>query len=145
MENLEEKLRFLFDKMGFGKAEINVDSEHRKVSVLIDDELVTKKISDFLPALEQLINLILKKMSLPSHVVDLNYYRRERERLILELAKAAAHRAMLTKDSVELPPMNAYERRLVHLEITAHPELKTESLGVGRDRRVVIKHINPAI
>jgi len=73
--------------------------------------------------------------------VDLNYYRKERERLIAELARAAAKKASITKEEVALPPMNAYERRLVHVELTTHPELKTESIGVGRERHVIIKQL----
>ena len=38
--------------------------------------------------------------------------------------------------------MNAYERRLIHVEIANHPDLKTESIGEGRERRVVIKPIS---
>ena len=77
-------------------------------------------------------------------VVDLNYYRKERERLIAELARAAAKKATVTREEVELPPMNAYERRLVHLEITTHPDLKTESAGIGKERHVIIKHLSPS-
>ena len=37
--------------------------------------------------------------------------------------------------------MNAYERRLVHVEISTHPDLRTESVGVGKDRHIVIQLI----
>ncbi|PIR06216.1 hypothetical protein COZ81_02035 [Candidatus Jorgensenbacteria bacterium CG_4_8_14_3_um_filter_38_10] len=142
MENSSEKIKTLINLMGFPEAEVLIDKEHRRISLLIEDELVNKKIPWLLPPLELLINLIIKKEGEPFNFsLDLNYYRKERERLIVELARAAAHKAMLTKQSVELPPMNAYERRLVHLEIATHPSLKTESLGQGKERHVVIKHL----
>jgi len=37
--------------------------------------------------------------------------------------------------------MNSYERRLVHMEIASNPDLKTESVGIGKTRHVVIKPI----
>lgn len=142
MEQTLKKIEELVSLMSFAEVKINFDENYRKISIVTEDELVQSQISHFLPALEHIINLILRKDNLPSAVVDINYYRKERERLITELAKAAAHKARITKEEVELPQMNAYERRLVHVEIAAHPELKTESVGFGKDRRVIIKHID---
>ncbi len=127
--------------MGLADATATGDEEHRRISVVIQDDYVQSHLDTVLMSLDHLVNLIGKKMGLPSYIVDLNFYRKERERLIVELARAAAHKAMVTKTDIELPPMNAYERRLVHVEITTHPELKTESTGDGRDRHIVIKHL----
>ena len=80
-------------------------------------------------------------MGIEPVVVDVNNYRRERERLIIELAKAAARRAIATKESVNLPAMNAYERRLIHAELSMRPDVATESVGEGKDRFVVVKAI----
>ena len=71
--------------------------------------------------------------------MDVNNYRRERERLIIELAQAAARKALASKSSVDLPVLNAYERRLVHVELATRPDIKTESVGEGKDRHVVVK------
>ncbi len=140
--DLKEQIQLLIAKMGFPEAQITIDDEHRKVSIVIDDEDVRTHLPTILPALEHLVNLILRKAKLPAYVVDLNYYRRERERLIIELAKAAAKKAAMTKGEVALPPMNAYERRLVHVEISTNPDLKTESVGAGRDRHIIIQPTN---
>ena len=120
---------------------VTADEEHRKVSIVIDDEVVQENLSSVIEALDHIFNLMLRKEGKPTFIIDLNYYRKERERLIGELARAAAHKAMVTKQDVELPPMNAYERRLVHMEITTHPSLKTESVGLGKERHIVIKHL----
>ncbi len=140
--DLKEQIQSLISKMGFPEAQVAIDDEHHKVSIVIDDENVRTQLPTVLPALEHLVNLILRKTKLPAYVVDLNYYRRERERLIVELAKAAAKKAAMTKGEVALPPMNAYERRLVHVEISMNPDLKTESVGAGRDRHIIIQPTN---
>lgn len=131
----------MFELMGISGAEITVDDEHRKVLAIIDDELVRANMAVILPAVEHLVNLMIHKEDMPVYVVDINYYRRERERLIVELAKAAAKKAIVTKSEVSLPAMNAYERRLVHVEISTHPDLKTESVGTGKDRHIIIQLI----
>lgn len=142
MEPIIEKISNLLTLMGFSTAKVVVDAEHRKISIFIEDDLVHQNVPSLIGAFDHLVNLILRKENFPAHVVDLNFYRRERERLIVELARAAARKAVVSKTLVELPPMNAYERRLIHVEITTHPELKTESVGMGKDRRVVIKHLS---
>lgn len=127
--------------MGFKGFRVQVDEGHHRISVFVEEDLNQNQVSTILGALDTLINLMLKRENLPNCVIDLNYYRKERERIILELAKAAARKATISKSEVELPPMNAYERRLVHVEITTHPELKTESVGLGKERHVVIKQV----
>ena len=142
MEEILKKTEQLINLMGFPEAKVGIDDTHRKISIFIDNELIQSQAGRILPAFEHLINLISRKKDDLPYVVDLNYYRKERERLITELARAAAHKARVTKQEVELPQMNAYERRLIHVEIAVHPELKTESVGLGKDRRVIIKHID---
>ena len=142
MNPIIEKTKEIITLLGYPDAEIAIDEERRKVIVLIDDRFVADNVETILPAIDHVVNIVLKKEGLIPHVVDLNYYRKERERLITELVRAAARKATLTKEDVELPAMNGYERRLVHMEIASRPELKTESTGVGKERRVVIKLVS---
>ncbi len=141
MEQVEKKINNLLEKMGLKLVNLSVDEENKKISILIKDDFVKSHVSTMISSLEHLLNSILKKEGQPFFVVDINNYRKERERLISDLAKAAAHRALITKSEVKLPPMNAYERRIVHLEVATHPILKTESEGESRERYVVIRHI----
>lgn len=143
MDKFLLKTTELLNLMGFEMTQVavNVDADNRRVFIVIDDETIKPQIPVLLGSLEHVLNLCVRKENSPFFAIDINYYRRERERLIADLARAAAHKAMMTKDDVELPPMNAYERRLIHLEITSNPSLKTESTGIGKGRRVIIKNI----
>lgn len=131
----------LLSLMGFTEVRVEVEEEHKKIGIVIGDGLTREEVGLMLPSLEHVVNLITRHEKLPPYVVDVNYYRKERERLIAELARAAARKAVATKTQVELPPMNGYERRLVHVEIATHPELTTESVGTGKERRVIIKRV----
>ncbi|MEK7114857.1 MAG: R3H domain-containing nucleic acid-binding protein [Patescibacteria group bacterium] len=142
MEILKQTIQQILEKIGFKDFSIEIDSENRKISILINDgewlkEWLPKLVSEF----NYLVNLIYKKTSEESVFVDINNYRKERERLIVELAKAAARKALMTKEEIKLPAMNAYERRLIHVELSTRPDVKTESVGSGVERGVIVKPI----
>ncbi len=139
--DIPEYAKKFFNLMGFERVEVSVDENVRKISIVVDDEFFRSQIPSILQPVEHLMNLALKQAEKPPFVVDVNYYRRERERLIVELAKAGAKKAKISKSEVSLPPMNSYERRLVHMEIASNPDLKTESVGAGKDRHIVISLI----
>lgn len=132
-----EPIQKLLELIGFETFNIEANEEG-KISINIHDDAI-KNAARFLPDLENAIRLVAKKNNLFISGVDINNYRKERERLIVELAKAAARKALAEKQPVELPPMNAYERRLVHVELASRPDIKTESIGDGVERRVSIK------
>ena len=54
------------------------------------------------------------------------------------LANRVAERVVKTGRSIELEPMSARERRLVHVALSENSSVYTESSGDGRDRRVVV-------
>jgi spoIIIJ-associated protein len=71
-------------------------------------------------------------------IVDVEGYRRRREQQLRRMARRAAEQAMERARTVELEPMPANERRIIHLELREHPGVTTESIGVGRARKVTI-------
>ena len=71
---------------GFYAPEVTIEDEHRKILIMADDEIIRSNLDSVLPALEHLVNLMAHRDKQPAYVVDINYYRRERERLIVELA-----------------------------------------------------------
>ncbi len=73
-------------------------------------------------------------------VIDINGFQKKKIENIRSLVHMMAERARYFKSSVELDPMSSYERRLVHELLSDATDLKTESDGVGRERRVVIKY-----
>ena len=141
MENWETFVKKMIELTGFRDWGVEIDEEHRRGQIFIRDYHVL--IKDDLPSLikhfNHLIQLIAKKNNQPPIFFDINNYRRERENLISELARAAARKVKATGQEVSLPVMNSYERRLVHVELAMHPEVTTESFGIGQGRYVVVK------
>ena len=73
--------------------------------------------------------------------VDVNDYLVKKIEDLKVLAKMNAQKAIYFKKEIEMEPMPAHERRIVHSILTEHPNIKTESAGTGYLRRVVIKPI----
>lgn len=76
----------------------------------------------------------------PMFLVDVDEYRVRHIRDLQTKAKMMAERARSFQYDVELSPMTAYERLIVHTTLQDEPNVKTESQGEGRNRRVVIKY-----
>lgn len=74
-------------------------------------------------------------------MVDINGFQKKRIENIHAVAHMMAERARYFKSNIEVDPMSAFERRVVHEFLSTETDLKTESTGEGRDRRVVIKYI----
>lgn len=73
-------------------------------------------------------------------LVDINNYRTKQIKDLQAKALMMAERARSFQYDVELSPMTAYERLIVHTTLQNAPNVKTESQGEGRSRRVVIKY-----
>lgn len=94
-----------------------------------------------LQALQHITRIMVRKRVgiKANFILDVNSYRQEKNESIAALAKSMAEQALLERRTVMLRPMSPYERRLIHLELSKNNRVKTESVGEGEDRRVVIK------
>ena len=70
--------------------------------------------------------------------VNVNDYREKREEALRLLVDDTVGRVLATGQPHTLPPMPANERRFVHLYLADHVSVKSESMGDGRARSVVI-------
>jgi spoIIIJ-associated protein len=140
---VKQVLRELLDHMGIN-AEIETEvSEETLVFNLRtpDSGILIGQHGTSLGALQYLARaLVHKKMPEAVHfVLDVEGYKKSREEFLRELARQAAARVRETKEALLLKPMAAYERRVVHAEISKLPDIATESTGEEPERRVLIK------
>ena len=100
-------------------------------------------------ALNHLVRRIIETKTLPvvaeanlsnNILVDINGFQKKRVENIRAIAHMMGERARYFKSSIEVDPMSAFERRVVHEFLSNATDLKTESVGVGPSRRVVIKY-----
>jgi spoIIIJ-associated protein len=143
METWEQIIRNLLTGVGFAdyRLELSEDGNRNAVFIYENELFVKENLPMIVESMNHILQMIAKKNSAKPIFLDVNNYRQERETLIAELARAAAKKVMTTKAEVALPVMNSYERRLVHVELAMHPDVKTESIGEGKERYIVIKPI----
>lgn len=135
----QQLLESLVSKMGFTDFSITPAQDARRYTVFINDApYITRHLSQIISDLDFIFKAMLRKHGLEIAFVDINNYRKEREDIIVKLAKAAAKKCSVTQKEVALPPMNSFERRIVHTELSVHPDVVTESRGEGKQRQVVI-------
>lgn len=93
-----------------------------------------------LESLQTLVSLLVsRKLGFRYPVsVDVEGYKSRRHDRVISMAKSAASRAISQGRTVNLPPMSAYERRLVHIALREDDRIDTHSEGVDPERRVVI-------
>jgi spoIIIJ-associated protein len=73
--------------------------------------------------------------------IDVNDYRSSMIDKLKMTANMLANRARDMKTNVEMDPMSSYERLIIHGTLSGQPNIKTESIGEGKDRRLVIKYV----
>ena len=77
-------------------------------------------------------------------ILDVERYRARREEQVRELAVRLAHRVKRTGQLYTLDPMQAYERRVVHITLESDEGVRTESTGAEPSRRITIHPTGPA-
>ncbi len=69
--------------------------------------------------------------------VDVADYKKQRDERLAEQVKLWSAEVKKTGEAKELKPMSSAERRVAH-QVASELGLETESIGEGRDRRVII-------
>ena len=142
-QKVQNILQSILEKMGVA---VNVDiTEYFDSTQFIvksqDAGILIGNGGEHLKALNHITHRMCEKLvgEDPHFIVDVNDYQRERIEVIHELAKMSAQRVRYFKKDVELEPMTAFERRIVHSVLSEYPDITTQSTGEGFERRVVIK------
>jgi len=94
-----------------------------------------------LKALQQISRAVVSRRlgESVSFVLDVNDYQDNHFEIMKEMAQNLAREVIEKQQTRELAPMNAYERRLVHMALADLAGVKTESEGEGEKRRVIIR------
>ncbi len=105
-----------------------------------DQAAMVGKDGEVLEALQFLTNKIVNRgRSQPVRIfLDTGGFRDRRREELKGLATRYAAQVRATGQSVALPPLNAHDRRIIHLELKDDSDLFTKSLGQGHFKKVMI-------
>lgn len=139
----EALLKRIFDSMGFScRGEARLDGDTLHVAISGDDNtFLLEERGRGLSALELVLNHALRHRTDHDRLrirVDAEDFRSQREDELRDMAFQLAHRAKETGDEQTTTPMNAYERRIVHLTLADDPGVTTRSLGHGFTKAVCV-------
>jgi spoIIIJ-associated protein len=138
----QEVLTELLRLMGLeGTVEISMGTETSKLNVKGTDlGVLIGRRGEKLASLQHLVNLIVAKREGQWHriAVDVENYRGRREEQLRDVAERAAKRVVQSGKIIQLEPMPAVERRIVHMALVENPKVRTQSVGVEPNRRIVV-------
>jgi spoIIIJ-associated protein len=105
-----------------------------------DKEFLLERGAEALKALEHLAYRALRLEPAFHEKIHLDCggYRALRFEELRMTARVAAERVQASKQSFRLNPMSSRERRIVHMALKEMTGVRTESVGMGDERRVVI-------
>jgi spoIIIJ-associated protein len=133
----------LLDAMGFS---VTVEEHHLDGGLLLDVQtddpgrLIGRQ-GQTLGQLQYILNRMLFRAdhSAPKVTVDVGGYRAQAREALVRKAQEAAEKVRRWGDIVELEPMNAFDRRIVHNALKDDPTIETHSVEVeGTDRKAIL-------
>ena len=145
----EEKVKALVEKiielMGLN-LEVYVEEREEDFFVNItgeDSALFIGKRGESIEEFQTVINSIYNKNKPRDEAkrisVDSNNYIVKRQETLINLAKRTAGKVVREQKEFKFEPMNAYERRIIHSELSDHDKVITESYGNEPNRYITIK------
>jgi spoIIIJ-associated protein len=96
-----------------------------------------------LNALQYLANIAtnrFKGLDKLNVIVDVSGYRESRSQSLLELADSLAEKVLKSKRTIELEPMNAAERKIIHIRLRERNDVHTWSEGEEPNRKLIISY-----
>ncbi len=142
-EEVRKILVDLLDKMKIDYKIDRVEWDKEKVRINIvgkDMGLVIGRKGETLNALQYMTSLIVNKDREEKIriVLDVEDYRRKKERSLEKLAIKLSDKVKSTQKNVVMRPMSPQERRTIHTVLQGDPQVTTYSTGDEPNRKVVI-------
>ncbi len=148
-QKVEKTVQRMIELMGLD-LKVEGSAQNDGVSLQLrgpDQKMLTSRNAELLSAIQFLLNRMSRR-SWPDagriHV-SCNGQARRRDDDLVALAKKVAQQVSSTGRTKKLQPMNAYERRLVHIAVREFAGLTSNSDGAGALKRVRISKVQNVI
>ncbi len=136
-------LQKILDLLGFAAT---VEEHHLEEGLLLDvktddsGRLIGRQ-GQTLADLQYITNRMLFQQdpSVPKVTVDVSGYRAQAREALVKKAKEAAEKVRRWGDVVELEPLSAFDRRIVHQALKDDPGVETHSVEVeGTEKKAIL-------
>lgn len=142
-EEAKNILQEMLDKAGF-VSQVYIREEkdgHLLLEIKTDDpSRIIGKEGITLSAFQYLLNIIANKGKEQKYKIEIDCggYKVKKIKRLEKLANETADEVEISGKDIELPPMSAKERRVVHMALKNRKNIITQSIGEGKTRRVVV-------
>lgn len=142
-ERAEEAVHTILKLMRIN-SQVHVSEEKNHLVIDVEtagaDGLLIGKAGHTLNSLEYLVNRMLQREGGRSVrvVVDVSGYKRRREDFLRAKALSLAKQVKSAGQKVTMEPLEASDRRIVHMALKSEPGIVTQSIGHGRVKSIVV-------
>jgi spoIIIJ-associated protein len=142
---VKEYLTTVLTNMGL-KTELNGKYEKEVINLNIKtdkDAILIGKGGRTLQALNELVRVAINQRFGKHYkiLLDVGDYKEEKYEKLIQMARKYAKEVQTTKTTITLNPMPSDERRIIHGALAGYHNIKTESQGQGKDRRLSIYYV----
>ena len=144
LEKIKEVVIKFFEKADFSVEVNDLFIKEKTIFLKLknkEPKILIGKNGNTLNSIQHLLKIVIKRSFLEDFFldVDINNYKERKIEYLKEIAQEAADKVIFTKKEEVLGQMSAYERRIVHIELSKWPNIITESIGQEPERKVVVK------
>jgi spoIIIJ-associated protein len=142
---LRELLEEIVDSLGLD-VDVRIEESDGMLTGLVEGEdigLLIGRRGQTIDAVQHLAQRIVFRGGSPAArvVIDADGYRERRAEILRSIALDAAEESLGTGEAVELDPMPASERRIVHEYLRERDDVETHSEGEEPERYLVVESV----
>jgi len=147
LENIKGIIKDFFNQVGFF-VDVEGGSQERDGEDILEMNIKTPDAQTLigkqglvLADIQLLLRKVIKKKTDKDFYLslDIDNYKRNKEAYLRDVAESVAEEVSRTGREKELPFTSSFDRRIVHMELANRKDVKTESVGEGEERKVIVK------
>lgn len=144
IEKVKNILKDIFEITGESNIKYDVKLFENQILVEINGDNVSHLIGykgKTIESIQSILNSMLQREDEEYGKVflEINGYKKQKEEKLRRLANKMADNVIKFRKPIKLEPMSAYERLIIHNEISKRTDVETESFGEEPRRRVMIR------
>ncbi len=143
LETMKKFSNEFFNQLNINNLSINVEEKEKRIYISVTGDDINYLIGyrgETLNYLQLIFsNVANKKLKHKCSVIlDIENYRAKRKVVLEELAEKISKTVVKNRKKIELEPMSAYERKIIHTKLQNNSKVKTYSVGEEPNRRIII-------